>query len=49
MKNNLLLSIAGLGLAIGSLASILPLHTLILFGIGLGIMVGAIFREFNNK
>jgi|GEM_PF-6007234 len=49
MKINFLLSVVGLGFAVGSLESVLPLHTLIMFGIGLGLMIGAIFRELNNK
>ena len=49
MINNLLLSIIGLSFAVGSLGSILPLHTLILFSIGMGVMVGGIFRELNAK
>jgi len=49
MKNNLFLSIAGLGFSVGSLVSVLPIHTLIMFGIGLGIMIGAVFRELQNK
>jgi len=49
MINNLFLSIIGLSFAVGSLGSVLPLHTLILFSIGMGVMIGGVFRELNGK
>lgn len=48
MQKNFIISIFGLGAAVGSLASVLPFSTLLFFGIGCGLMLGGIFRSLKN-
>lgn len=44
IKKHMVISLAGLGIAIGSLATIAPLPVLVIFGIGSGLMLGGVFR-----
>ncbi len=39
--------LGGLGFAVGSLSGSLPFHTVILFGIGMGVCVGSLARLIN--
>jgi hypothetical protein len=48
MKWNCSISIVGLGFAVGVLAPVLGLSVSIMVAIGLGLMVGGIFRELNQ-
>ncbi len=45
MRNNLLISIVGQGIAIGAMTQAVDITVLIIFAIGLGLMVGGVFRE----
>lgn len=45
IRNSLLISIVGEGIAIGALATVVELPVLIIFAIGIGLMVGGVFRE----
>lgn len=48
MNKNQLISAIGLGITVGSLVKVLPFHTLILFSIGLGLLVGGISQELRK-
>jgi hypothetical protein len=45
MRNNLLISIIGQGIVIGAMTQVVNLPVLIIFAIGLGLMLGGVFRE----
>lgn len=44
LRKHLYISIAGSGITVGSLATVIPFPTLMLFSIGIGIMLGGIFK-----
>ncbi|AXI99712.1 hypothetical protein CYPRO_0426 [Cyclonatronum proteinivorum] len=39
-----MISIAGLGISIGALTPVIPLPALVMFGVGMGIMLGGVFK-----
>lgn len=39
-----LISIAGLGIGVGALAPVVPTPALVMFGVGMGIMLGGILK-----
>jgi len=45
MRNNLLISIVGQGIAIGAMTQAVDIPVLVIFAIGLGLMLGGVFRE----
>lgn len=42
------ISIAGLGITVGSLAIVVPVPVLVIFGTGSGIILGGIFKAINT-
>lgn len=45
MRNNLLITIVGQGVAIGAMTQVFDIPVLVIFAIGLGLIVGGVFRE----
>lgn len=48
LNKNQTLTVIGLGIAVGAMVKVLPLHVLILFAIGLGLVAGGISRELRR-
>lgn len=48
LRTNMVISIAGLGVAVGALASVVSVPAAVLFGVGLGVVVGGIFRAIGQ-
>ncbi len=44
LNTSFLISAMGLGMAVGAVASVLDVPFVIMFGIGLGILLGGVFR-----
>jgi len=45
IRNSLLISIVGQGFAIGAMTQVVNISVLVIFAIGLGLMLGGVFRE----
>lgn len=45
MRNNILISIIGQGITIGAMTQVVDIPVLVIFAIGLGLMLGGVFRE----
>jgi len=48
MRNNFIISTVGLGVAIGALAPVVGFPTVVLFAVGLGMVIGGVFRALNQ-
>jgi len=45
MRNNLIISIVGQGVTIGAMTQVVDIPVLVIFAIGVGLMLGGVFRE----
>jgi len=46
--NNFVITVFGMGLVIGSLVNVLKFPILIMFSVGLGVVIGGIYREIKS-
>jgi len=48
LKTSFVVSCGGIGVIVGALAPVMPVHTVVLIAVGLGLAVGGIFRALNG-
>ena len=48
MRNNFIISVTGLGVAVGALAPVVRVPIVVIFAVGLGMMLGGVFRTLNH-